>query len=388
MEVITGLTPDQIEQRLMADEAIVASARARQARWLAEADRMQLPTGDGCRTLAEWTASRLDVSPETAKNLVRLARTDHRQVAQRLETGEWSFDRTVESDRWVGAGAPEDHVVAESTRFDIAGLRSQTALRHRLTPQDEERVFDGRYVVTQRSLDRTTGRLWGQLPGADMDLVEQNLVETADSFPALPDGSRPTRPQRMADALVALTTGQHPSSRHDAEPAQAAAVSSTGDATTDGAAGATHPQHRLPTPTGTLSVFVDERTAHTSGGYTVGDSVIDQLLCDGLVEYTALLNDGAAVEVGGRQTVTDRQRRRIFHRDKTCGADACTSRYRIQIHHRTFASHGGTNHDDNLVLVCWFHHHVVIHRFGFTIDPDSPPGRLRFTKPNAPPQRE
>jgi len=34
-------------------------------------DARQVATGDGCRSLSEWAASRLDVSLETAKSLVR-----------------------------------------------------------------------------------------------------------------------------------------------------------------------------------------------------------------------------------------------------------------------------------------------------------------------------
>lgn len=206
------MTTDQLERQLCESEAIIARVRAHQARLLTEADRRQLPLGDGCRTLAEWATGRLDVAPETAKTLVLLARTrgERTEVFKRLEAGEWSVDRAVESDRWVQAGEPEDRVVSESTRFDISGLRTRVALTSRLAPADEMSAFEGRYLVTQRTLDRTSGRLWGQLPGADMDRVEQNLTATADDFPPLPDGTKPTRTQRMADALVALTTGQAP----------------------------------------------------------------------------------------------------------------------------------------------------------------------------------
>ena len=122
----------------------------------------------------------------------------------------------------------------------------------------------------------------------------------------------------------------------------------------------------------------------------VGESVIHELLCDAHVEYTALIATGGAIEVGGRNTVTARQRRRIAHRDKACGADGCRSRHRLEVHHRLPRHLGGTNHDDNLVLLCWYHHHIVIHRHGFEITPDSPQGRLRFTRPGArsQPQRE
>lgn len=379
MNPVAHLTADQIEQQLIEGEAIVARVRAKQADLLAEADRRQLPTGDGCRTLAEWTSTRLDVSSDTARDLVRIARNHYHDVRKRLDCGEWSFDRSVASHRWITTGAPEEHVVAESTRYDIGGLRTRAALARRMTPAEEEAAFAGRYLVTQRSLDRTFGRLWGQLPGDDMDRVEQRLTTTADSFPAMPDGTKPNRAQRLADALVALTTGQVPAYDLD-----------RGDAPRGDALPADMGLDLRSRPQGTLSVFVDAGAGHTSGGYTVGNSVIEELMCDAHHETTALQADGTAVETGGRNTVTDRQRRRIQYLHKTCAADGCQSRYRLQVHHRTWQASGGTHHDTNLTLLCWYHHHVVIHRSRFTIDPTSPPHRLRFVRPatRPPPQRE
>ncbi|HSJ84598.1 MAG TPA: hypothetical protein VLA91_12350, partial [Acidimicrobiia bacterium] len=62
---------------------------------LEELDSRQVATGDGCRSLSEWTASRLDVSPDTAKSLVRtMRRTSHRpELREGLASGEVSFDR-------------------------------------------------------------------------------------------------------------------------------------------------------------------------------------------------------------------------------------------------------------------------------------------------------
>ncbi len=37
-----------------------------------------------------------------------------------------------------------------------------------------------------------------------------------------------------------------------------------------------------------------------------------------------------------------------------------------------------TTTPENLVTVCWYHHHVAIHMLGMTIDPDSPLHRRRL----------
>ncbi|MEX1280295.1 MAG: HNH endonuclease signature motif containing protein, partial [Acidimicrobiia bacterium] len=51
------------------------------------------------------------------------------------------------------------------------------------------------------------------------------------------------------------------------------------------------------------------------------------------------------------------------------------------VHHLVPRAHGGPNEDWNLATLCWFHHHVVVHRRGFTIDRTSPPGRRRLLPP-------
>ncbi len=68
---IDTASTDGLEQELLDLEALVARARSRQLDLLAELDRRQVATADGCRTMVEWVSGRLDVGPETASSLVR-----------------------------------------------------------------------------------------------------------------------------------------------------------------------------------------------------------------------------------------------------------------------------------------------------------------------------
>ncbi|HJQ94631.1 MAG TPA: HNH endonuclease, partial [Acidimicrobiia bacterium] len=56
---------------------------------------------------------------------------------------------------------------------------------------------------------------------------------------------------------------------------------------------------------------------------------------------------------------------------ETCSIEGCRSRYRLQIHHIRPRSRGGGHHPDNLITLCWYHHHVAIHGMGMEIDPES-----------------
>ncbi|MGH8951750.1 MAG: HNH endonuclease [Acidimicrobiia bacterium] len=40
----------------------------------------------------------------------------------------------------------------------------------------------------------------------------------------------------------------------------------------------------------------------------------------------------------------------------------------LEVHHVMFWSHGGRTDPDDLITLCWFHHHISIHREGLHIE--------------------
>ena len=66
---------DQLRSALLADEAQISRIRARQVERLRRADSLQLDTADGSRTMADWVVATLDVSPQTARRMMRVARS-------------------------------------------------------------------------------------------------------------------------------------------------------------------------------------------------------------------------------------------------------------------------------------------------------------------------
>jgi hypothetical protein len=160
------LTTDQLEQQLIGLETYVAQARARQIGLLREADQRQTPLADGCRSLHEWTAGRLDIAPETAKALVTAARvlTEQPNLEETLSQGVVSFDRILATGQLAAAGATPDRI-QQAGGLDIPAIRRLTARYRRMTPHAEQQIFSDRFVTMQPSLDRTAFRLWGQLPG-------------------------------------------------------------------------------------------------------------------------------------------------------------------------------------------------------------------------------
>jgi hypothetical protein len=227
---------------------------------------------------------------------------------------------------------------------------------------DEEVAYRDRFVTVEPNLDESAWRLNGRLPGFAGRIVIDALETKADTFPKGPGSG--SRAARNADALWAISLD--------------ALYGGDGASIED--------------PTPVLTVFVDAReAAGTNGeagvvveaGPRVGEAAIEAILCDGTIEVTARTHDGTPLRLGRRsRPVTPQLRRFIMDRDgAACTIAGCTSRYRLQVHHMVRWIDGGRTDPENLTTVCWFHHHIVIHGQGFTINRESPPQRRRLVQP-------
>lgn len=354
----TVVSIDELEQELLSAQTLISRVQAHQLRLLRQLDSTQVATADGARSLAEWTAARLDMDPRRAQELVRTARSlaDHPDLENELAEGVSSFDRVRATAQLASSGAP-DTAVDTSRGLDITGVRRLARRWHRITPQQEAAGFEQRYLMLQPNLDESSWTGWFRLPGLDGRILDQALEQRADEFPR--DDS--TRGQRRADALSSM--------------AQDSLTGSTGEG---------------PDPiTHLASVFIDaEALAGTNGeaggeldvGPRIGPQVLQELLCTGSIELIKRSGVGKFLGVGRKsRVIPPALRRAVMRRDGGCAVDGCRSRYRLQAHHIVPLPLGETE-PENLVTLCWYHHHVVVHGRGYAIDPDSPPGRVRFIR--------
>ena len=370
-------SPDDIEQQILANELLIGRLRARQMLNIQLADEMQLAHADGCRTLTEWVASRTDTSRHTAKTLVMTARrfVDRPSDHMKLAAGEESFERASVASRLNGS--------VDSDSYDIDSLRRIARRQKGITASEESVRFDERYLHIQPTLDDTAWKLWGQLAALDGAIVEQALFARVEE---LPNDFTTARSTKTADALVAICQD---SLYRSPDPAGRPMLPMP----TDGNPGdATLPTmealgrlYELTRPG--ITLFVNARqpgaTVGTlTSGQLIGPNTIEEILCSGTIEAISVTDGGKPLNAGRRTAkIPGRLRRFVIGRDGGCCAEGCTSRYRLQAHHRVHWSDGGDTDADNLITLCWFHHHVVIHQRGFTIAPDSPPHRLRFKRP-------
>lgn len=318
MESLNGPV-DYHESELIRLEGLKSQIISAQLLHLSVLDEAQVATADGCRSMSEWTAATLDVGVDTARVLVRtMRRTGERpDLRDALAGGLVTLDR-------VEALSRITHDVGLLERLDIAGVRREAARQARLSTDDECRTATDRFLVLQPSLDESWWKLFGGLDGVSGALVDKVLTEMAETYPALPDGTRGDSSWRKATALVELAVSDEP-------------------------------------PPSQVTVFVDANHAVASNGQSgvfleagprIGRNALEAILCDAVTEVTVTDHIGQPMEYGRRtRTVPPALRRAILHRDEnTCAADGCTSRNRLQAHHITPWSQGGPTNPDNLAL--------------------------------------
>jgi Domain of unknown function (DUF222)/HNH endonuclease len=362
-------TVDQVERRLVAREHLMRQLIADQLadiRWMAAAG---VPEMDGARSLKEWLASRLDWDADRAGELARAATLleKHPGLENDLADGETSFDRAVATARLVDAGASAV-LVESSAGFDIAGVRRLARRHRRVRRQDEQERADGRFVRLQPSMDGMGGSVWGELPATGWTVIDKALHQRADELPPAPDG-REALGARLADALVSVCQDSL-----DSEPAA------------EDGEGAP-----ITRSTPAVTVFVDaalaagsrgEAGAEVAGaGLRVGPSTLEEILCTGTVAVVRRESGTPISTSGRRRAIPPAIRSHVLFRDGGCTVDGCTSRYRLEPHHIDPHASGGSHDPRNLTTLCWYHHHVVIHVRGFTIDVGSPPQRRRLKPP-------
>ncbi len=354
---------DALEQEFEALEAEIGARRARQLELIRELDTAQVATLDACRSMSEWLGRRFDLQRAHARSLTRLARVDHELIEKELSEGLISTDRAVAEAKLIESGASDDERLA-SRRFDLHGVARLSGRRHRITSAQEQTAHLGRHLVVQRQLDGTRSRFWGEAPTHDVAVIENALQRRADhlyeSF-----SERPERSAQQLDALVSLSqdalVGDVPPNEGTGRSKTVAVVivDATEAADSDGEAG-----------------------AEMLRGGRIGPATLDRIRCSGVAEVNLRHVDGTTCQIGNTTgSMTPRQVRRILSRDSgQCQIDGCTSTYGLEPHHIRWRADGGTNDDDNLVTLCWTHHHRVIHGEGRQLDPETPRTRLRFLR--------
>ena len=352
------------ENNLKDDQAEIDRLRGRQLAWLKMVIRRRGTVRDGYRSLADWTASRLDIPHTVARDLAYLARRLDDDVIDLIRRGHLPFDRTVAEQRLIQAGANASDV-AGSVDLDLAGVKKLAVKYRKLSRGDEREAFERQYVNLRVSDDGAVWHLSGRLTATDGQVVRQALDRRADQIPPLAseEDSELSPGQKQA---IGLTTMAQDDLDQDLQP---------GD-----------PAGREPVIMLVKDQTLGDESENTRGvelfgGPRVGPQTVETVECEGRSEPVTI-EAGQVVETGPtRRHVPKRLRRAVLARDRKCVIDSCQNSYRLQTHHVIPKRDGGPDTADNLATLCWYHHHIAIHRRGHQIDPDTPRRRRRLLPP-------
>ena len=359
------------EAGLVGSEARISRERGAQLMWIRSLIQNHGAARYGYSSPLDLVVSRADMHRSTARDLVYLARRLSDGEIERIRAGEISYTRVLEETRLREAGASGEEI-ARTRDMDLDSVRRVAQKRRKVTRADERKVFDSQYLAFQPSLDGTHTQVMGRLGAYEGEICRKALNQLGDEL--APAGE--TRPEAGTRRALALTTLCLDELDRDAGSASAA-------------------KRELPPPSSRreplLMVVADGSLTQTSGfeqgaailaGPRVGPDTIDLILCTG---RTANITTKGQHITNHTSTTSIRPglRRAVLARDDGCTIDGCSSTYRLEVHHILERSRGGDNSAENLTTLCWWHHHVAVHRQGMRIDPQSPPRRRRLLHPRA-----
>jgi hypothetical protein len=299
---VERLETDDLEQLMTRAEAAIAHARAIQVTVVAELDKRQVATADGCRSMTDWVSSRLDLRHDIAGQLVSASRTMPEPLTAELGEGTVSFDRAITETRLHALGA-DPETIRDSRGLDLAGARRLAARHRRITPHQDRDAFLTQTVSIQPSLDGDGWNLWASLEGFEGTIVEKALYARAEE---LTDGMDMAYGLRMA---LALTTICQDSLYNES-----------------GLFGIGDPVITITADAGLLLATNGEAGAEIAAGPRIGPMALQELLCIGRAELNVATTDGNLLGVGKTTTsLPPRLRRAVIARDSGCVIDGCTS---------------------------------------------------------------
>jgi len=340
---------DELEDELATLASHIYAGTCRWLELVAELDRRG--GFAGC-TVAEWLAWRCALSPRSAREHVRVARTlsGLPLIHEAFSVGELSYAKVRALTRVADAGNEEE--LLELARYLTASQLDRAVRAYRrVSAQQAEDLHalayagytwepDGSLVVRAR------------LAPEDGARFVRALEASFDRLRADARGSAEPRRPSAAEALVAMADS-----------------SLAGDV-----AGSTAEQYQV-----VVHVEASEGAAVLEDGVALAPETAERLACEAaLVELVE--RDGKPLSVGRRtRTVPPSIRRALEARDRRCRWPGCENRRFLHAHHIRHWAHGGETRLDNLVLLCSRHHRCV-HEAGYSVRARGD-GRLEFRDP-------
>jgi len=344
------------------------AAKSRLVALIGEFDASEGWADEGCLTCAHWLNWKCGVSPNAAREQVRVARALRELPLTReaFGSGRLSYSKVRAMTRVATPDSEEyllmlaEHGTAAHLERVVRGVRrcrEERALRESNEHFEARNLQwwwdDNGMLAVQGRLDPEQGARFMAAVDREMRVVEVERKELACAETPI-EGVKvlTTFGSMRADALVRLIDGDNP----DTEIiVHVSAETLTGDAHT----GCCELEH----------------------GPAVPSESARRLACDAGIVRLLEDADGEPLSVGRRtRSIPPALRRALKARDGGCRFPGCASTAWVEGHHVHHWAQGGETSMQNLVSLCR-HHHRLVHDGGFCVEHDGG-GAFRFLRPN------
>jgi len=292
---------------------------------------------------AEWLSWRCGICLSAAREKVRTAQAlrDLPEISLAFSEGRLSYTKVRALTR-VAPIHGEDALLRyalDASAPDVEERCRQIRNVHPDSARDAQRAWEARWLSAWRNPARGTLCLRVELPLEVGELVMQ-AIEGAMEREQIPDGVAERSPSgfqsQQADALVAII-------KTYVEGKSGSDSSSTAD------------RYQV-------VVHVDEAALHGGAGRSDAPlETVKRLACDSSVVVVTEDERGTPLTVSRKQRIVPTPvRRALWARDRHCTFPGCQRARLVEAHHVHHWADGGETSLDNLMLLCWFHHQLLL----------------------------
>jgi uncharacterized protein DUF222/HNH endonuclease len=337
------LSAEELESELATLAAHLAAGMCRWLALLAEFDRRGGWAQQGAVSCADWVAWRCALSPRSAREHVRVARSLVELPATRaaFARGELSYAKVRALTR-AATPESEEGLLEMGRVYTAAQLERTVRVYRRVTTKEAREQHEAANLCVFWNPDGSL-ELHGRLAPEDGALVLRALEAVRDSlWKQCARGSAEPRPARQASTAEALVRLADRALAYDGE----------------GRSGGERYQ---------VVVHADEAALGSDDEQGGGCALEDGAA---LAPETArrLACDASVVRDGRRsRTIPPALRRALRSRDRGCRFPGCRNRRFVDAHHIRHWAKGGETTATNLVLLCRRHHRAV-HEGGYGVD--------------------
>lgn len=325
----------ELTDTVVSQAAVAAAETAEFLRLLAVFDRRGGWQGDGIASCVHWMRNHLGTDRGVAYEQLRVAHAleDLPVLGMAFGNGELSYSRIRAVTRVALPETEEDWLTW--AQFST-GAQLETMVRSVRKIDDLSKPTPPPPSPRLDKRDIGNGQINISL---SIDPADTRLVWNAIEQAMTADRERPIV-ERRADALVAICDAylaSQPADRSGSDRTQVMV-------------------HTEP----------DNPEASLADGTRIDVATRQRLECDASRITVDTDEHGNQTPVRRTSGVSERLRRQLLLRDRTCRWPGCANEHHLHAHHIIHREHDGRTEPENLIILCG-HHHRVLHRHGYWI---------------------